>query len=133
MLENHLKIGKTCNSHAKSLPELQIGTRVLCQNMRSMKWDRSGTIVEAGQYRQYFIKLDGSGRITLRNRRHIRKILVEPPITPKVNRHMNLQLNEQNNQNLNHVTNSTPDMPRLLRRSKRTRRPPLRYRDNQTI
>ena len=133
MLENHLKIEETYNSHAKSLPELQIGTRVLCQNMRSMKWDRSGTIVEAGQYRQYFIKLDGSGRITLRNRRHIRKILVEPPITPIVNRHMNLQLNEQNNQNLNHVTNNTPDMPRLLRRSKRTRRPPLRYRDNQTI
>ena len=48
MSKNHLKIEEKYNSQAKILPELQTGTRVLCQNMRSMKWDRSGTIVDMG-------------------------------------------------------------------------------------
>ena len=38
-----------------------------------------------GKHCQYFINLDGFGRITLRNRQHIRKILVEPPMTPIIN------------------------------------------------
>ena len=131
MSENHLKVEEKYNSQAKILPELPTGTRVLCQNMRSMKWDRSGTIVDVGQYRQYFIKLDGSGRITLRNRRHIRKILVEPPITPILDKPVNSQLGKQINKNINNQnTNNIPDMPPVSRRSTRTRRPPLRYCDN---
>ena len=42
-------------------------------------------IVETGKHCQYFINLDGSGRITLRNRQHIHKILVEPPMTSIIN------------------------------------------------
>ena len=134
MLDNNSKIEEKYNSHAKSLPELQIGTRVLWQNMRNMRWDRSGTIVDTGQYRQYFIKLDGSGQITLRNRRHIRKILVEPPITPILDKPTNSQLSQPINQNINNQDmNNINDMPPVLRRSTRMRRPPLRYRDNQII
>ena len=33
-------------------------------------------------FRQYFVKVDGSGRLTLRNRRHLRPILVPHPTTP---------------------------------------------------
>ena len=32
--------------HAKPLPTLLIGTKVLCQNTTNRKWDRAGIIVE---------------------------------------------------------------------------------------
>lgn len=96
------------------------------------------TIVETGQY---FIKPDGSGRTPLRKHRHIQKILVEPPINPLIDRHINTQTvplnteqqivnkNEQNPNN--NDTNNTPEIT-LLRRSKCTRRPPTRYHHEQT-
>ena len=37
------------------------------------RWERTGTVVEVRQFHQYVIKVDGSGRITLRNRQHLRK------------------------------------------------------------
>ena len=36
------------------------------------KWDKSGLVVEALNYDQYRIKVDGSGRLTLRNRRFLK-------------------------------------------------------------
>ena len=41
--------------------------------LSQLKWGRTGIVVEAMAFKQYRIKLDGSGRITLRNRRHLRK------------------------------------------------------------
>ena len=35
------------------------------------RWDRTGMVVERLEHRQYLIKLDGSGRVVLRNRRHL--------------------------------------------------------------
>ena len=37
------------------------------------RWDRSGTIVETRDNEQYVVKMAGSGRLTLRNRRFLRK------------------------------------------------------------
>ena len=37
------------------------------------KWDKTDSIVEVRQHDQYAIKIDGSGRITLRNRKFLRK------------------------------------------------------------
>ncbi|KAJ8349086.1 hypothetical protein SKAU_G00276750 [Synaphobranchus kaupii] len=37
------------------------------------KWDRTGSVVEVRQHDQYVVKIDGSGRITIRNRRFLRK------------------------------------------------------------
>ncbi|XP_014670775.1 PREDICTED: uncharacterized protein K02A2.6-like [Priapulus caudatus] len=37
------------------------------------KWDKTGSIVEVRQHDQYAIKIDGSGRVTLRNRKFLRK------------------------------------------------------------
>ena len=59
---------------AKSLKEMNVGDNVLCQNVRSKKWDKSGVIVEVKQHRQYLIRIDGSGRVSLRNRRHLQRI-----------------------------------------------------------
>ena len=38
------------------------------------KWDRSGIIVEYRGNRQYLVRLDGSGRLSLRNRRFLKPI-----------------------------------------------------------
>ena len=62
---------------AKSLKPLIVGDPVLCQNMRTKKWDKSGVIVEVKGFRQYLIKMDGSGRVSLQNRRHLQKLSTE--------------------------------------------------------
>ena len=40
-----------------------------------MKWDKSDTVVEVMQYDQYKIRMDGSGRVSVRNRKFLRKIV----------------------------------------------------------
>ena len=39
------------------------------------KWDRSGTVLETHPHDQYRIKMDGSGRHTIRNRRFLKPIV----------------------------------------------------------
>ncbi len=68
---------------AKPLPEIQNGVDVVCQNPQTKKWDRGGKIVDCLPHRQYKIKLDGSGRITLRNRRHVRSVYRGVPMVPQ--------------------------------------------------
>ena len=66
--------------HSKSLPQLVEGDRVLIQNQtgtKPTKWDRSGTVVEVRDFNKYIVKVDGSGRLTLRNRRFLKKIVVD--------------------------------------------------------
>ena len=51
------------------------GDRCFLQNQvgpHSRRWDRSGLIVDTLPYDQYVIKVDGSGRLTTRNRRYLR-------------------------------------------------------------
>ena len=67
----------------KELPPLREGDNVLIQNQdkatgRPNKWDREGTIIAMKGYDQYLIKVHGSGRITLRNRRFLRKFQRRP-------------------------------------------------------
>ena len=61
------------NSNAHTLPKLNVGDEVTLQN-KNKRWDRTGKIIEALDNRQYRIKVDGSGRVTVRNRRFIRRI-----------------------------------------------------------
>ena len=64
------------DKHARPLIELSLGDRVFVQNQNGKhptKWDKSGTIVDKGDNDQYWVKIDGSGRLTLRNRRFLRK------------------------------------------------------------
>ena len=60
------------DAHTHDLAPLQPGQTTRIQNPVSGRWDRSGTIVEATAPRQYLLRLDGSGRPTSRNRRHLR-------------------------------------------------------------
>ena len=59
------------NAHARQLPQLEIGERVFMQNQNGPhpnKWDRSGIVLESLGYDLYTIKVEGSGRLTKRNR-----------------------------------------------------------------
>ncbi|KAK4307377.1 hypothetical protein Pmani_020896 [Petrolisthes manimaculis] len=60
------------NQSAHDLTPLEPGQRARIQNPENGRWDRSGTIMEQTVPRQYLIRLDGSGRATHRNRRHLR-------------------------------------------------------------
>ena len=63
------------NEHSRSLPPLAVGDKTFIQNQAGTspkKWDCSGTVVETRGNDQYLVKVDGSGRLTLRNRRFLR-------------------------------------------------------------
>ncbi len=49
---------------------------VCIQNQTSrqpLKWDKTGIIIELHQHNQYAVKVDCSGRVTLRNRKFLRR------------------------------------------------------------
>ena len=60
---------------AKSLKDLAVRDEVICQDVRTKKWDKSVTIVELKGNRQYWIKMEGSGRLSIGNRRHVQKVV----------------------------------------------------------
>ena len=74
---------------AKWLSELDVGDVVSVQNQtgsRPKKWGNIGVVVEVLPHRQYRVVLDGSRRITLRNRKFLRKvkpIISDPTHLPK--------------------------------------------------
>ena len=62
--------------HTRLLPPLSVGDHVRIQNQMGnypTKWDKTGVIIEVHQYHQYVIRVDGSGRITIRNRKFLWK------------------------------------------------------------
>ena len=73
MLEAHQHTRDKRQNH-RILTPIEVGKRVYIQNQANKKWDRSGTITEATKYRQYTVKMDGSGRLSKRNRRHLKVI-----------------------------------------------------------
>ena len=57
----------------RNLPPLQVGNHYRIQNQHgrfSRKWDRREIVVEVKGNDQCIIKVDGSGRLTLRNRKY---------------------------------------------------------------
>ena len=75
---------ESLREHSRPLRPLTIGERAFLQNQQGTsptKWDRSGTIVESRGHDQYLVKVDGSGGLTLRNRRFLRAYT---PATPAV-------------------------------------------------
>lgn len=66
---------ESLKAHSKPLRPLSIGEQVFLQNQQGhhpTKWDRSGTVVESTGHDQYRVNVDGSGCLTLRNRRFLR-------------------------------------------------------------
>ena len=73
MAEAHREVVSKRGVHRR-LQQLTEGTRVWIQDQMTRKWDRSGTIAEVLGNRQYTIRMDGSGRLSRRNRRHLKVI-----------------------------------------------------------
>ena len=79
----HMKISERLSEHTRCLPPLVIGDSVRIQNQvgpNPTKWDKTGMVIEVRQFDQYVIRVDGSGRVTLRNRKFLRKYL---PVVPR--------------------------------------------------
>ena len=96
------------NRHTRSLQELPVGTYVLIQTGKN-KWKKQGVVVEALRFCQYRIKVLGSGRITLRNRRFIKPCVAlnpspDPIQTPHPTRVHNTNPVHANYEKHNHST-----------------------------
>ena len=92
----HVAHHEAWSEHSKRLPPLKVGTKVFIQNQvgnNPRRWERTGTIVETKEHDQYNVKVDGTGRLTLRNRRFLRQFspitrdqpssVTHPPTTPE--------------------------------------------------
>lgn len=87
--EQALRSRFTCTTeslkeHSRPLRPLALGQKVFLQNQHGTsptKWDRSGIVVESLGHDQYRVKVDGSGRLTLRNCRFLRAYT---PVTPTI-------------------------------------------------
>ena len=78
LAKRHLRSQERYNSHTSQLEPLAVGDIVAIQNQRGnapKRWQNTGTIVSTNiPARQYEVKIDGSRRVTRRNRRFLRKI-----------------------------------------------------------
>jgi len=71
--------------HCKQLPPLNDGDSCYIQNQLGNypnRWDRSGTVVQCLDHDSYLVKVDGSGRLSRRNRQFLRKF---EPMSPRLN------------------------------------------------
>ena len=67
---------ESLQEHCRPLVPLSIGDRCYVQNQTGnypKRWDRSGTIVDTLGHDSYLVKIDGSGRLSKRNRRFLRR------------------------------------------------------------
>lgn len=72
----HQRMQEKWTEHTKKLSPLKIGDCVRVQNqvgLEPLRWDKTGMIVEVKDNDQYMVKIDGSGRASLRNRKFLRK------------------------------------------------------------
>ena len=78
LARRHAKRGQDLHEHTRSLRRLEVGEIVSIQNQKgnkSKRWECTGKIVEVKEHDQYVVKVDGSGRLTTRNRRFLRPII----------------------------------------------------------
>ena len=68
------------NKTTPTLCSLQKGQIVTIQRPTTRRWDTTSQVVETLPNHQYRVRVNGSGRITLRNRRFLRKL--ETPTSP---------------------------------------------------
>ena len=78
----HMRSAERLAQYTKALPPLVIGDHVRIQNQvgpQARRWDKTGTVIEVKQFDQYVIRVDGSRRVTLRNRKFLRKFFPAIP------------------------------------------------------
>ena len=80
----HQRLQEVCSEHKKNLPPLRVGDRVRVQNQIGpdpLRWEKTGLIVEVKKHDQYCVKIDGLNRVSLRNRKFLKKY--EPVFVPR--------------------------------------------------
>ena len=78
MAKRHNREREKWNLKTSTLTPLKVGDHVYIQNLSGnspLRWERTGIVMEVRDHHQYSVKVDGSGRITLRNRKHLRKFV----------------------------------------------------------
>ena len=73
---NLMLVSERLSEHTVNLPPLKVSDYVRIQNQvdpHPNKWDKTGVVVEVRQFHQYVVRVDGSVRVTLWNRRFLRK------------------------------------------------------------
>ena len=65
------------SANTRNLPALKVGQHVNIQNQHgagkiAKRWDRTGIVVEDLGFNKYRVRVDGSGRVTDRNRQFLR-------------------------------------------------------------
>ena len=76
LAKRHVAKKESWSEHTRQLSPLTVGDKVFIQNQTGnnpRRWERTGIILEAKDYDQYLVKVDGTGRATLRNRKFLRK------------------------------------------------------------
>ncbi len=76
LARRHSREHERWTEHTHRLPPLRVGDHVYIQNLvgnHPRRWERTGTVVEVRQFHRYVVRVDGSGRVTLRNRQHLRQ------------------------------------------------------------
>ena len=89
LAKRHSREREKWSLHTRELKPLDIRDHVYVQNLvgnNPLKWERTGVVVEVLPFKQYKVKLDGTGRVTLRNRKHLRKFIpfMKPPTAIKM-------------------------------------------------
>ena len=80
-----MKAEKQWSEHTRALPPLKVGDCVMIQNQRGnhpLRWDKRGTVVKCEGFDQYQVMVDGSRRLTRRNRKFLRMFT---PYIPTIN------------------------------------------------
>ena len=70
-----IKTSEKLNTHSRPLLPLQCGEKCFVQNQHGPhrnKWHNTGTVMEVLPFDQYVVQLDGSRRLTTRNRKFLR-------------------------------------------------------------
>ena len=99
----YVKTMENLGEHSRPLAPLRIGDHVVIQNQVGRflkKWDRGGIIVEVKDNDQYVVKVTGTGRLTLRNRRFLRKYSHDLPQYPASSTHKQLQSDKETMQTM---------------------------------
>ena len=83
-----VRVSEILEEHTKDLVPLFQGDKVFVQNHDTSsrdykKWDRQGVIITTGKHDQYLVGVNGTGRLTVTNRRFLRRYELRSPVVEK--------------------------------------------------
>ena len=75
MAKRHVAQHELWSEHTSKLKPLMVGSKVFIQNQvgnKPRRGDKTGVVMECKEFDQYVVKVDGTGILTLRNRKFLR-------------------------------------------------------------